>query len=334
LSERNIYKVSLSLRRVEYVEADRHESDGVLIRFYRKDNDTPVAQYSCAQVRGIAESTAAERGPGILQTVVFCLVAFATIFGTGYSLLWLMPQLMLGGWETIVPISSLIGWTVALVVGLRWNKLSFREACPLTRFPLGIVPALLAATFSGAILAQWFSQALDPAPLLAREHLAWLGLGPVTAFLTAVLVAPLMEEFVFRGLILRGYLIRYSLTTVFIANAAFFALAHLNVPQALFSLPISLACIWLFLRTRSLLPGIICHAFTNITTIFLLPPLVAAMQYKGGSHAGIGRTPGFMIAIAVPLLALGALVLWYQLRTQAVATAPASGPFVQDDSPA
>jgi hypothetical protein len=54
------FRVSLSVGGVVFVEADRFESDGTMIRFYR--GDTLTAEYACASVKEeVLPATATQR---------------------------------------------------------------------------------------------------------------------------------------------------------------------------------------------------------------------------------------------------------------------------------
>lgn len=88
-------------------------------------------------------------------------------------------------------------------------------------------------------------------------------------FLLICVVAPLVEETIFRGFVYGGLRRRLPLVPSVIGSAALFALLHAN-PEAM--LPITLIGVVLavlYERTRSLWPCIICHALNN-TLVFLL----------------------------------------------------------------
>jgi membrane protease YdiL (CAAX protease family) len=125
-----------------------------------------------------------------------------------------------------------------------------------------------------------------------------------SSFFSDVLVAPLAEEFFFRGLVLRGYLGRYSMTKAAWASAVFFAVFHLNPWQAVVVLLPGLGFTWLFLRTGSLVPGILSHATVNFSVSFLL-----ALGYDlEASHC-----PPSLLAIAGAMAGIGGFFLWRQL---------------------
>lgn len=89
-------------------------------------------------------------------------------------------------------------------------------------------------------------------------------------FLVIGFLAPIAEEMVFRGAILRKLL--SSLKNPWLAiiiSAALFGLIHGNLPQFLHAFPIGLLLGWVFYRTGSILPGLVLH-WVNNSAAFLL----------------------------------------------------------------
>ena len=79
----------------------------------------------------------------------------------------------------------------------------------------------------------------------------------------AVIIAPVTEEVIFRGLILRGFLGRWKPWTAIIASAALFALMHFNPAQTPVALGLGLVLGWIYVRTRSLGLCMLGHAVNN-----------------------------------------------------------------------
>lgn len=96
-----------------------------------------------------------------------------------------------------------------------------------------------------------------------REMFRALAPDGVPMLLLLCVAAPVLEEWVFRGLILRGFLARYRPGPALWASAALFGASHLNLYQGLAGLLLGLVTGWLYLRSRSLIPGIGLHAGYN-----------------------------------------------------------------------
>lgn len=211
-------------------------------------------------------------------------------------------------------VQQVIAWPLTLWVGLRWSNVSFREACPLTRFPVRIVPALLIASFGVTILLL-ATASLIPMPEALKKGMAqgMAGSSKFALFFPFVLVAPLAEELFFRGLVLRGYLGRYSMTKAVWGSAVLFAVFHLNPRQAVVALPLGLGFAWLFLRTGSLVPGLLSHVTANFSTNFLLSPLALALGYDTQALKALGHFPPSMLIIGGAMAGTGGFILWRQV---------------------
>jgi membrane protease YdiL (CAAX protease family) len=90
------------------------------------------------------------------------------------------------------------------------------------------------------------------------------------SILVSVVIAPLTEESLFRGLILRGFLSRYTVNKAIIISAVLFGLFHLNPWQFLPATLLGVIFAWWFVRTGSLLPCLFGHALTNAVPLILM----------------------------------------------------------------
>jgi membrane protease YdiL (CAAX protease family) len=86
----------------------------------------------------------------------------------------------------------------------------------------------------------------------------------VLGILSITIMAPLVEELLFRGAI-QGYLMRIGVKPLFaiLASSAIFGIIHMNPAQILFAFAIGLIFGWLYYRTGSLVPGIVGHFINN-----------------------------------------------------------------------
>lgn len=86
----------------------------------------------------------------------------------------------------------------------------------------------------------------------------------VFGVLSVTIMAPLVEELLFRGAI-QGHLMRIGVKplSAILASSAIFGVIHMNPAQILFAFAIGLIFGWLYYRTRSLVPGIVGHFINN-----------------------------------------------------------------------
>ena len=86
----------------------------------------------------------------------------------------------------------------------------------------------------------------------------------VFSFIAIVIAAPIIEELIFRGIILDGLLQRYSPIKSIILSSILFGIVHLNPWQFVSALIIGLFSGWVYYRTRKLSLSILIHLVNNL----------------------------------------------------------------------
>lgn len=125
-------------------------------------------------------------------------------------------------------------------------------------------------------------------------------------YFTLCLLAPLVEELVFRGAILRALLGVFSRHWVAIAvSAAIFAIVHLNPAQMPHAFLMGLLLGWMYYRTGSILPGVALHWVNNTAAyaIYMLMPNAADSGLSGlfgGDIVRVLLAVGFSLLIFIP----------------------------------
>jgi uncharacterized protein len=130
------------------------------------------------------------------------------------------------------------------------------------------------------------------------------GSGGAATLLAACVVAPFVEEMLFRGIFLRSFLHQYSKREAIVFSSLLFGIAHLNVYQGLVGLILGSLLGWLYVKTRSLWPSIAGHAVYNLA-VFIPSSSSAAAAEK--SNAG-----GIQF-IAILFAFIGAYMLWKRI---------------------
>ena len=121
------------------------------------------------------------------------------------------------------------------------------------------------------------------------------------------IMAPLTEEFVFRGAILRTLLGMMSKKNHWVAimiSAAIFGVAHGNTAQFINALLMGLLLGWMYYRTKSLVPGILMHWVIN-TMAYILSNLLPQSDGKlidlfHGDEKTMYYAVGFSLCILIP----------------------------------
>lgn len=91
-----------------------------------------------------------------------------------------------------------------------------------------------------------------------------LGDPNIYTFTTLVIVAPILEELIFRGIMLGGLLTRYSPLKSILISSLLFSFVHLNPWQFIAAMISGLFLGWIYYKTRSVVPTIIMHSVNNL----------------------------------------------------------------------
>ena len=207
----------------------------------------------------------------------------------------------------------------ALLVGIRWSRASLGEILLLRSTPIGFwfaaLPLAVAAAFLTTLIevpVRW----ILPIPAEIEFHMATLlhartSLDWLRVIGMVVLLVPFGEEVLFRGLFLRGFLLRYGRRRALIYSALLFAIVHFNpwALPAIFGMGWLLG--WLLLRSGSLWPAFIAHAAFNLTSVLALnlslsgPLTPEALE---GIEGGWFNHPATFLAAGLIMLATIALI--------------------------
>ena len=200
----------------------------------------------------------------------------------------LLRQAGVGGFQgddslgnVLVATLSFQGAAVVLgTVFLKFHDMSWREVFGGTGWKrcLGLALAVLAAVGPAMFGLKFLSEMLlhklhFPVPdqraveLLLSAKTPWL-----SAYLVffAVVLAPLGEEFFFRGLLFSTAK-RYGWPKLGWLGVSFlFALIHVNAPTFLPLFALALALTWLYEKTEGLLAPVMAHSLFNAANLLLL----------------------------------------------------------------
>lgn len=86
-------------------------------------------------------------------------------------------------------------------------------------------------------------------------------------FISAVILAPICEELIFRGFIFNKMLIRFSLVKAVILSSVIFGAMHLTT--GISPTLVGMVLCVIFMKYRSLLPCITIHSFHNLAVVLL-----------------------------------------------------------------
>lgn len=110
---------------------------------------------------------------------------------------------------------------------------------------------------------------LIPIPENIKEQFEDLVFFDIWGFLTLAVAAPILEELIFRGIILRGFLKNHSVARSIFASAVIFGIAHLNPWQFISAFFLGIFIGWIYYRTASIWPCIFVHFVNNAAVFFV-----------------------------------------------------------------
>ncbi len=96
-----------------------------------------------------------------------------------------------------------------------------------------------------------------------------LGGSMILVMLATVILAPINEECIMRGLILRNLQKYFSVSVVIVIQAIMFGIFHMNWVQGIYVLPIGAALGFVAIKSRSVLPSIYMHLFYNLMSFVI-----------------------------------------------------------------
>ena len=207
--------------------------------------------------------------------------------------------------------------TIVIFLLTRWAEVSPNWI--RTRPWLVLIWSVIAAM--GALIpSAWLQEQMPELPNFVENEFDMI-LTNRWGYLAIGLLAPLSEEIVLRGAVLRSLLSkplfanrseRFNVWTAISISALFFALIHFNPAQMPHAFVIGLLLGWMYWRTGSILPGVAYHWANNsiayiIYNIYPDPDMKLIDVFKG-SELHVLMAVGFSMLILLP--AIYQLHLW------------------------
>ncbi len=250
----------------------------------------------------------------VLYLIIFIVVQiFMTYVGSGIwaavkgeEYMSVVSSMGSGGNSVLLALTTVFSNLITFVIFLKtkWT--------PLTRDYLLSKPwaALVWVAFFtlGAILPLEFTYERLGLEMDANYQRVFEGLMKEPWGYVAIgILAPLAEEVVFRGAILRTLLDMMSKKNHWVAimiSAALFGAVHGNAAQFVNALLMGLLLGWMYYRTKSLVPGILMH-WVNNTMAYVLSNLLPQSDGKlidlfHGDEKTVYYAVGFSLCILVP----------------------------------
>ncbi len=159
-----------------------------------------------------------------------------------------------------------ITFTITIIIGAVQKKEDSPESAlfSFSKAPFGIYPILIVLTLVLQAILDPITDLIPMPDFFYKMFLELMSDRSWTTFVMMVVAAPLLEEILFRGIFLDGFLKNYSARKSIFWSSLFFAVAHMNPWQFIVAFVLGLLIGYVYLKTRSLLPCIFIHFIANL----------------------------------------------------------------------
>lgn len=210
-------------------------------------------------------------------TLVVLALPFLAAKQLGYSVIAIIG-LNSSNFYLFMMVSQTASLTLSILIiskrlkkyGLSWSSVGikkFRFARSL-KFIVGYYPIIFGILFSFALIAAVLTGggSIDSNESATHGYASFGGFWP--AFIITVLLAPIIEEVLFRGVLFTALRKRHGVVLAAVLGGLIFSLAHVGNPiQAIGALPLGVYLCIMYQRLGSILPGIILHASWNLLAL-------------------------------------------------------------------
>lgn len=239
----------------------------------------------------------------IIYTIVF--LAIQVIAGFMVKGAWMLiygEGAQMGALGLIITMTLFSVFVMALFLGTKWAEVSRHWV--RTR-PWVVLCWCVLAALGALIPSVWLQEQMPELPNLAEAEFDMV-LKDRWGYFVVGLLAPLAEELVFRGAVLRALLRWKSNPWVgIVISALLFALIHMNPAQMPHAFLVGLLLGWMYYRTDSIVPGVVFH-WVNNTVAYVLynvyPNPDITLLDLFGTQRTVLMALGFSLCIFLPAL--------------------------------
>lgn len=213
----------------------------------------------------------------ILVVGLFIGASIAKALGLGISAL-LNLDIQQSGWFNVVAFIltflTPILFFYFFITKSEGKKLAFDFSTKPFRVYLLIFPMMF-----GMILVANYTAELIPTTggflgemyKMYNGHLENLSRNPISLIIMTVILAPILEEILFRGIIMKGMINnKVAPATAIIVSALIFGAVHFNPWQFAGAFLLGLVLGLVYYKTKSLLMPILLHAFNNLLSALMM----------------------------------------------------------------
>ena len=193
--------------------------------------------------------------------------------------------------------------TIGLFLWMKWSEVSRHWV--RTR-PWTVLFWCVLAALGAIIPSLWLQEQMPELPNIVEEQMTFI-LRERWGYMIVGLLAPLSEELVFRGAVLRALLRWKRNPWLGISiSSLLFAFVHINPAQMPHAFLIGLLLGWMYYRTDSIVPGVVYHWVNNTVAYVLFHfypnPSLTLEELFGGNSRTVLMALAFSMCIFLPSL--------------------------------
>ena len=201
-------------------------------------------------------------------------------------------------WAAVLVCQDVFGvlafWSTAhffkppVLQGITKKRINFKSGCAIFVLCIAIMQI---GSYMSAFLSQ-IVESIRGVPLENELNLLVFNSSPVIVFVMSVVIAPVVEEFIYRKYItdaLRAYGERFAL----VCSSVIFALAHGNLYQVFYTFGVGMVFGYLYLKTDNIKISIFYHMAVNFMGT-IVPLLFMRTQPLGADGFSVGMIFYFM----------------------------------------
>lgn len=204
----------------------------------------------------------------------------------------------------------IISETVSIFIGIKLLKLDLEKLFNRNGFTgkelardcsvcLGLQTVAAIIAFAVGCILKLFGLESATADLTAQNNSAW---SLLLMYFYACLLGPLLEELLYRGVILQG-MKKYNERFAIILSALIFGLMHQNYQQFILAFLLGLVLAAVDLRSGSIVPSIVMHIIVNTSGVLMQLAMQAAdfdtfaKVAAGDTNAAMSGSTAFVVLV-------------------------------------
>lgn len=129
---------------------------------------------------------------------------------------------------------------------------------------------------------------------------------PIIAVVSICIVAPIYEEVIYRGIMLKGLSKKYNDKVAIVVSALLFAIMHMNFQQGINAFLLGIVMGYLYTKTKSLYVSIFAHFINNGVGIIISSVLTEFIKLSKYAEA----IQSFITVVGISLIYI--LIIWFR----------------------